>query len=354
MGSNGAAAGGPRTVAVTGAGGYVGSQLVRLLLEQGHRVRGVVRDPDDGAKTDHLRALPGAEQRLELHGADLMQPGAHDAALAGCDWLCHLASPVRLAARDPQRDIVEPAVAGTRNVLESARRAGVARVALTSSIAAVAADEKPASYRFSERDWNETATVAASPYQASKLQAERAAWDFHAALDEAERFGLVALCPTLVLGPLQARVHARSSPANLRDLVRRKLPGCPRFAFGLVDVRDVAAAHLRALADPRAEGRYILSAGVLDMRQIARLLAPRFAELPIPTWPLPDPLLYAAALFDKRLSWRSLWHNLGKRRRYDATRSTAELGLQYRPLEQTLIDTVQSFVDLGLVQPRRE
>lgn len=305
MGSNGAAAGGPRTVAVTGAGGYVGSQVVRLLLQQGHRVRGVVRDPDDGAKTDHLRALPGAEQRLELHGADLMQPGAHDAALAGCHWLCHLASPVRLAARDPQRDIVEPAVTGTRNVLESARRAGVARVALTSSIAAVAADEKPADYRFDERDWNETATVAASPYQASKLQAERAAWDFHAALPPAERFGLVALCPTVVLGPLQARVHARSSPANLRDLVRRKLPGCPRFA-----------------------------------------------ELPIPTWPLPDPLLYAAALFDKRLSWRYLWHNLGKRRRYDTTRSTAELGLQYRPLEQTLVDTVRSFVELGLVRPK--
>jgi nucleoside-diphosphate-sugar epimerase len=341
-------------VAVTGATGYVGSHVVEALLSHGYRVRAVVRDPGAADRTAHLRALArdlDREEALDLAPGDLLQPGSYNEALNGCEGVAHVASSVRLRARDPQREIVDVAVEGTRNVLESARRAGtVRRVVLTSSVAAVTSDDRSPHHVFTEADWNTTARLDVDPYPLAKTRAERAAWDLARSLPDEERFALVALNPVVVMGPLKVRTHNRSSPNMLRDLVTGKMPGCPRFFLNLVDVRDVALAHVRALERPEAQGRYLLHAEGLWMQEMARLLKPHFPELPIRTRRLPDLALYVAALFDKRLSWRWLRKSLGSVTRVDAARSREELDLEYRPVERTLVDTCRSFVDLGLAR----
>ncbi len=343
-----------KRVLVTGATGYVGSHVVAQLLAQGYRVRGLVRDPDDEENVGHLRTLVEApEHPLELVRGDIMRPDTLDGPLADCELVCHIASSVRLFAKDPQRDIVDVAVKGTGHVLSAVRRVGAARrVVLTSSIAAAAGYDKPDSYVFTEADWNETADLKVTPYLLSKTLAERAAWAFHEALPDDEKFELVSLLPTVVMGPLLKKAHVRSSPNTLRDLLLRKMPACPRFHFGLVDVRDVALAHLRALEQPDVHGRYILHCRGLWMREMAQLIAPHFPRYRVPTWPLPDVAVYAASFFDKRLTLASLRLQLGKSMVIDNSRSRRELAMQYRGMEETLVDTCQSFIDLGMARPK--
>ncbi len=341
-----------RLVAVTGATGYVGSHVVRELLEQGYRVRAVVRNPDDRDHRAHLDTLVDSPAHpLEVvRGGDVLEPGSHDDAFAGCTGICHVASSVRLHAKDPQRQIVDVAVQGTRNVLESARRAGtVKRVVLTSSIAAVAGDDAPPHHVFTEADWNRTATLE-DPYLLAKTQAEQAAWAVHEALPDEERYDLVALCPTVVMGPLYKKAHNRSSPNMLRDLFTGKMPACPRFHLNLVDVRDVALAHVRALEREAAEGRYIVHAEGLWMQEMGRLVKPHFPGYKVRTRRLPDLALYAAALFDKRMSLKYVHKTLGRVTRVDNRRACADLGLEYRSMEDTLVDTCRSFIELGLAR----
>ncbi len=336
-------------VCVTGASGFIASHLVAELLRQGYRVRGTVRNPDDRAKTAHLRAL--AEQtggELELLAADLTTPGAFDEAVADCPWVCHTASSVRLHADDPQREIVDVAVDGTRSVLESIRRAGVARkVVLTSSIAAVVDEQRLGDHTFTEDDWNDSARVDVNPYPLSKTKAERMAWEFVDALPDDEGFDLVAIHPAWVLGPVMAEVHARSSPSVIRDLLVGTFPLCPKLCFNVVDVRDVALAHVRALQRPVA-GRFILSHAPATLPELARQLRAAFPQATVPRYSMPNPLMYLVALFDKRITWSFLRRSLDVVTRLDHTKSRTELGIEYRPIDQTLLDTGTSIVALGL------
>lgn len=342
-------------VAVTGATGYLGSHLIALLTARGYRVRAVVRDPGNAEKTEHLRRIAqGAAHPLELVAGDLLSPGSYDAAFAGCEAVFHVASSVRLRAKDPQREIVDPAVQGTRNVIASIRKAGTVKtLVLTSSVAAIAGDGLPEHHVFTEADWNNTATLKDDPYPLSKTLAERAAWDLHRALPEAERFRLVAMNPVVVQGPLYTRAHYRSSPNMIGDIVFGGFPACPRIFLNLVDVRDVALAHLRALERPAAEGRYLLHAEGLWMQDVGRLLAPRFPELPVRTRRLPDLALYAASLLDKRLSFAWVRRTVGKVSRMDASRARADLGLTFRPMEETLVETCRSFLELGIGKKKK-
>ncbi len=340
-------------VCVTGASGYVGTHVARVLLERGYRVRGAVRDADDPKKTAHLRALPGADERLELVSADLMVEGSHDDAVQGCPLVCHAAASVRMTAKNHQQDIVDPAVEGTRFVMESVARAGDARrVVLTSSVAAIEDDDRPQGHCFTEDEWNESATVEGSPYPLAKTRSERAAWDFVDGLEGEQRFELVSICPSYVLGPVLAEVHVRSSPTLIRDLLVRTFPACPQIKVNAVDVREVADAHVEALLRPEASGRYILSKEALWLQQMGQIVAKQFPDHPVPTGKLPNFVLYVGALFDKRLNWGFLRRTLGREITFDGARVTRDLGVKYRPMEQTLEDTCRSLIDLGVAKKK--
>ncbi len=339
-------------VCVTGASGYVGTHVARVLLARGYRVRAVVRDAEDPVKTSHLRALDGADEGLELASADLMVEGSHDEVVAGCPLVCHAAAAVRMTAKNPQRDIVDPAVKGTRWVLESVARAGDARrVVLTSSVAAIEDFTRPNGHRFTEDEWNDSASLV-SPYPLGKTLSERAAWEFVEGLEGDQRFELVSICPSYVLGPVLAEVHVRSSPTLIRDLLVRTFPACPQLKINYVDVREVAEAHVEALERPEAAGRYILSKDALWLQQMAQIVAPLFTDYPVPTGKLPNFVLYAAGLFDKRIGWGFLRRNLNREITFDGERVTRDLGVNYRPIEQTLEDTCRSLIDIGAVKKK--
>lgn len=332
-------------VLVTGGSGYIASHLIQQLLERGFEVRATVRDPDNEAKTSHLRALEGAK-RPELVAADLMNAGDFHEPVKGCKAVLHAASSVRLHAKDPQRDIVDVAVDGTRNVFDAIDAAeGIETVVVTSSIAAVIDDAKDPAYRFDEEDWNESATVHASPYPLSKTMAERMAWQ----RAEESGYRVVTINPGLVLGPVFTRAHIRSSPNILHDLLSGKFPLAPRFRFSVVDVRDVAKAHVEALLRPDAEGRHIISNRGVWMRELAEILRGEHPDRPVPRFQMPNVAMYAVAMFDKRLSWDFLRRNLDVERHLDNTKSKQSLGLAYRPIRETVLDTARSFVDSGLL-----
>lgn len=329
-------------VTVTGAAGFVGSHLVAELLTAGYRVRGTVRRRDRAEELQHLTALPGATERLELVEADLLVPGSFDAAVSGVDGVFHTASPFFLAVKDPQRDLVDPALAGTLNVLRSCAAApGIRRVVLTSSIAAVT-DEPRSDYVFSEKDWNTTSSLKRNPYYYSKTVAERAAWDFMR--DAAPSFDLVAINPFVVLGP---QLGPRLSTSNqiLADLLAGVYPGILDLDIGIVDVRDVARAHRLALETPGANGRYLCAGDVLPLRRVVeevRAAAPDPGRLPTRSMEsaLGTAFVKAAATFQPAGLRSYMRTHLGKRFRYDTTKIQQELGMSFRPAAEVVRETV--------------
>ena len=336
-------------VCITGATGYVGSHVAASFLAAGIPVHAAVRRPDDPSRTAHLHAM--AERygtRLDLYAADLATPGSFDAALEGCEGLIHVAAVARLTAPDPQRQIVDPSVEGARNVFDAATRAGVRRVVLTSSVAAVGSYRKSQDHVLTENDWNDAATLDSDPYGLAKTSAERLAWR---AADEAP-WDLVVCNPAMVLGPVFTPRHCRASPAIVRDILCRAFPANPRFCFGIVDARDVGAAHLAAFQRADAAGRHLLAAGTRWMRDMALLLDPMFADRRIRTGTLPDLALRLAALFDKRMDRSVLADILGRVPRYDGSGATAALGIRYRDIDESIVDTARSMVDQGFVPPR--
>jgi dihydroflavonol-4-reductase len=340
-------------VCVTGAAGFIGSHVVRELLEGGYRVRATVRDAGDVEKTRHLHDLAaGRKAALELVSADLQQRGSFDAAVDGCQYVFHLASPVTLTAADPQRDIVDPAVDGTRNLLEAVIKSGTVKaVGLASSIAAVVGGARGRDHVYTENDWNDGATVTSNPYGLSKTLAERTAWDMQRELTPERRFRLFVVNPVVVLGPVYTLGHRRSSVSVVRDLLSGRIPACPPLSFGLVDVRDVATALVAGVERGAPDGRYILHSDSLWMRELAHIIRAHFPQYRVPTLPLPGPLTYLGALVDRRLSLSYLRRNLNRRDHISAAKVERELGLRMRPVTESVIDTCRSLIALGLVRP---
>ena len=250
-------------VCVTGATGFVASRIVEALLARGHRVRGTVRRLD-GEAARRLRTLPGAD-RLELVAADLLQAGAFGPAVEGMESVIHTASPYSINVIDPASALVEPAVAGTRRVLEAAAAVpGVKRVVVTSSMAAIT-DEPDESHVLTEADWNTKSSITRNPYYFSKTLAEKEAWTFV----ERERpaWDLVVINPFMVIGPSLVP-SLNLSNKILVDLLAGAYPGVMNLAWGIVDVRDVALAHVAAMDKPEARGRYICANETVTMREL--------------------------------------------------------------------------------------
>jgi nucleoside-diphosphate-sugar epimerase len=342
---------------VTGGNGYVGSWVVRRLLELGLEVRATVRDPTDPARTGHLRHIaetsPGS---LSLFRADLMEPGAFDEAVAGCQYVFHTASPLLVrGVEDPVRELIEPATRGTRNVLEAVNRSpSVRRVVLTSSVAAIAGDAADMSGirtgRFDESHWNETSHERHQPYSCSKTRAERLAWEMAAGQD---RWDLVTVNPGLVFGPALSP-HTRSESVRImRDFgTGYYRMGVPGMEFGIVDVRDVAEGHVRAGFIPEASGRHILVSESLTLGEIAGVLRNHFGGgFPFPRFRLPRIVVLLLAPF-RGVPRAVVRRNVGYPLEFDNRYARTDLGMSFRPAAEAIVDHFQQLLDDGLVQAR--
>ncbi|PUZ50930.1 hypothetical protein GQ55_6G115900 [Panicum hallii var. hallii] len=266
------------TVCVTGAGGYIASWLVKLLLEKGYSVRGTVRNPDDEEKNAHLRALDGAAERLTLVRADLLDMESLAAAFRGCQGVFHAASPV---TDDPEK-MIEPAVEGTKNVITAAADdGGVRRVVFTSSIGTVYMGPHHApGAEVDETCWSDLDYCKSTKnwYCYAKTVAEQAAWE----LARQRRLDLVVVNPSLVLGPLlQPSVNA--STWHILKYLDGSVQTYADAVQAYVHVRDVADAHARVYEEPSACGRYLCAGRVLRRGEVCRILAKMFPEYPVPT-----------------------------------------------------------------------
>lgn len=343
------------TVFVSGATGFIASHTIAQLLAAGHRVRGSVRSLKTSANLAHLREMSGAAERLELLEADLLQPHAFDTAISGCDVVLHIASPYVLDVKDPQRDLVDPAVKGTRAMLEAcARTSSVRRVVLTSSMAAIT-DEPDARRVLTEADWNDTSTLTRNPYYFSKTLAEREAWAF---VDRQKpSWDLLVINPFLVAGPSLTRALNTSNKV-FADMFTGAYPGILNFTWGIVDVRDVADAHVRAMDAEAARGRYICAAGTMSMRQIVDLLVQHgYARTSLPRVGLDNALGNALVVLASYTRGKGvgqyLRSHVGRVPRFDNGKIQRDLGLRFRPMDETILETVADLARWGHITPAR-
>ena len=343
---------------VTGGSGYIASWVVKYLLEDGFRVKASVRSLADPKKTSHLTALSQAHPgRLELFEADLLSPGSFNAALSqdgGCGVIFHMASPFATRVRDVKRDLIAPAVEGTRNILEAANRTpSVTRIVLTSSVAAIMGDACDVSDKahntFSEEHWNTSSSETHQPYPYSKSLAEREAWKIAGAQ---EGWDLVVINPAFVLGPaLSGRADGESAKFMISLLGGSFRTGVPALTFGIVDVRDVARAHLEAAIRPEVHGRHILCAETMELLDIARSIqsGSKQKRYPLPTMEMPKLLGYLVGpLFG--LSWAFIKRNVGISYKMSNDRSRKELGIHYRPVQETFLEQAAQLAEVGLIR----
>jgi nucleoside-diphosphate-sugar epimerase len=321
-----------QTAVVTGATGFVATELVKQLLAKGYNVRGTVRSTKDSAKTQALTnlaaALPG---RLELFEADLLTDGTFDDAVSGAHYVFHTASPFFIKPdNDPHKELIEPAVHGTKNVLQSVARSKdtVKRVVLTSSVAAVHGDNNIQPPKngslYTADDWNTTSTPEEEPYFVSKTEAEKAAHEFA----KAEGISLVAILPNFVMGPITSPTASGTSIGYMKGWLEGKPGGSPVHC----DVRDVAAAHICAAERPAASGRYIVShASSSNPAEVGRWLQEAFPEYNIP------------AGEDK-----------APEEKVDASRTEQDLGIVPTPLRETIVDMARTLIATGIAKPKQK
>ena len=314
-------------ILVTGGSGYLATHLIARLLRDGHSVRTTVRSAARGAAVRAAVRRGGADDtRLEFVEADLMSDDGWKAAVDGCAEIHHVASPIPVAQPEDPDELIVPAREGTLRVLRAARDAGARRVVLTSSFAAVGYTPKPGA-EFTEADWTDPQTPGLAPYPRSKAIAERAAWD----LLRDGSTELVVVNPTGIFGPTLT-ADLRSSTQLIKMMLDGTVTVAPRARFGVVDVRDVADLHVRAMAAPDAAGnRYLAVANgpTVSFLEIARMLHRRLGVV-TPSEEAPGPELP-----------RPIIHN-------DRARA---LGWQPRDVETTIIETAESLRDLGLWSP---
>ncbi|WP_353183769.1 aldehyde reductase [Bosea sp. (in: a-proteobacteria)] len=338
------------TVLVTGGSGFVAGHCILALLDAGYAVRASLRS---GAREAGLRAeLAGAgaalEGRFETMAADLMADDGWDAAVAGCTHVLHVASPLLTAAPRDEAELLGPARDGTLRVLRAAHRAGVRRVVLTSSFAAIGYG-RPLRRPYDERDWTDPAAPGLAAYSRSKTLAEQAAWRF---VDgEGQGMELAVVNPAGIFGPLLGP-DLSPSIVLVKSLLEGRPPALPQLMFGVVDVRDVADLHLRAMRDPAAAGeRFLAVAGdFLTMREIALALKAGLGERArrVPTRELPNWLVRAAARFSPPVRLAAT-PELGRRKNATAAKARAMLGWQPRPAADALVATGESLFRLGLL-----
>ena len=338
------------TVLVTGAGGFIASHCILQLLQGGYSVRGTLRDSSREAELrEALAKHVDLDRKLEFVLADLLEDEGWEQAAEGCDFVIHVASPFPAEAPKHENDVIVPARDGTLRVLRAAAKAGAHRVVITSSLAAIVLGHRDRNKRFDENDWsNLNGKVAA--YSKSKTLAERAAWEFVNDSGKQNDLELAVINPGYVLGP---SIDGRSFSASgeiVKKLMLREVPGTGRFKFLIVDVRDIAAAHITAMISEKAAGRrYVAVSSGRWLQDIALTLKSQFESrgYRVPTRMLPDIAIRFVALYDGAV--KSIVGNLGWDIKVSTERIESELNWNGREPEETIITTAESMIEHGIV-----
>jgi dihydroflavonol-4-reductase len=335
------------TILVTGGSGYIAGFLIRQLIGEGWIVRTTIRSLDKAASVRKILAVD--DEKLSVFAADLTSDDGWAAAMAGCTHVAHVASPFPPKAPRHDDELIIPARDGALRALRFAKGAGVGRFVMTSSTAAIAygrarAQDMP----YTEADWTDETSADAYAYVKSKTIAERAARDWVRAEGGAMIFCTVN--PALVLGPVMSGDYSTSVEV-IQKLLSGALPGCPDIGFGMVDVRDVADLHVRALTAPDMAGeRFIASGPFLKLIDIAAILKSRLGPQArkVPLRKLPDVLVRLTAIFDPLV--RQVTGELGRTRAMDASHARTILNWVPRPAENTIADCAHSLIEQGLVR----
>jgi nucleoside-diphosphate-sugar epimerase len=335
-----------QTVLVTGGSGFLGGWCVIELLRRGYTARTTVRSL---AREAQVRAAVGSEvdpgDRLTVLAADLTDDQGWAEAIDGCDYVLHVASPFPPKQPRDADELIVPAREGTLRVLRMSLDAGVKRVVVTSSIAAIRLSEGAAARPLHEGDWTDPDSPGLTPYVRSKTIAERAAWDL--VRDRGGEDRLAVVNPGAIIGPVLNDDLSYSLQSVQRLL--EGMPGMPRLGFNLVDVRDVADLELKAMTAPEAGGeRFIATTRFLWMAEIGEILRERLGEAAskVPTRTVPNLLVRAMALFDPGI--RSVVGTLGKRTELSSEKARSALGWAPRPVEDTIAETGESLIRHGV------
>ncbi|WP_269585758.1 NAD-dependent epimerase/dehydratase family protein [Roseibium sp. Sym1] len=339
-------------VLVTGATGYVAGWLVKELLEAGVTVHAAIRDPAATHRLSHLTAIAEkAPGEIRFFRADLLQPDSYEDAMQGCSVVFHTASPFTVTVRNPQKELVDPAVLGTRNVLETAvATPSVTRVVVTSSCAAIYTDaidcRKAPGGVLTEDIWNTTASLAYQPYSYSKTLAEKEAWKIAHGQD---RFRLVTVNPSLVIGPALAKKPTSESFNIVRQMGDGTMKqGAPKLGIGVVDVRDLARAHMAAGFSADAEGRHIISGHNTNILELGKSLIDKYGDrYPVPRKSLPKWIVWAVGPLVSGISRKFVTNNVDVKWRADNTKSRHALGMSYRPYKESMEDMFQQMIEAG-------
>jgi len=353
-------------VLVTGGSGFIASHTILQLLAAGYQVRTTVRNLSREGDVRAMLKTGGCDQASSLSfvAADLMSDAGWPAAVAGCEYVLHIASPFPSTVPKDENELILPAREGALRVLRAARDAGVKRVVMTSSFAAIGYGQPPHERRsvggdpgasrqgtFTEKDWTDPTQPDVMPYTKSKTLAERAAWEFIAR--EGAGLELAVVNPVAVFGPVLGPDYA-TSILLVQKMMDGALPGLPRMCFGAVDVRDVADLLLRAMTDPAAKGeRFIAVAGdFMWIAEIAKTLKARLGEAAkrVPTRELPNWLVKLAAFKDPAV--KQIIPELGKWKNATSEKAQRVLGWTPRSREDSVVATAESLMRLGLVKGR--
>ncbi|SEW53097.1 SDR family oxidoreductase [Chitinophaga arvensicola] len=332
-------------VLVTGGNGFVGLECILQLLQQGYMVRTTLRSLSKKEKVVEALRQAGVShiERLSFIAADLTTDPNWAEAMQGCTYVLHVASPIGLTLPDDENDMIRPAVDGTLRVLKAARDAGVKRVVMTSNFGAVGYSHKDTSVQITEESWTNPDEKGLSAYNKSKVLAERAAWDFMKR--EGGALELSVINPMGIFGP-SLNADLSSGFGLLKQLMDGTMKAIPNITLGIVDVRDVADLHIKAMTSPLAKGqRYLaLAGGTLSLPEIAALLRSKMPDATrnAATKAMPDWLVRLAALFSKKA--KAIVPLLGIYRNASNEKARTQLGWQPRTNEEAILASAESLV----------
>jgi len=340
-----------KPIMLTGATGYVGGHIAKKLMEEGLTVHAPVRNPNKKEKLKYLEEIANSSAgSIKFFEADLLKDGSYEKAMNGCELVIHTASPFISSTKNPQEDLVDPALKGTTNVLDTVQKTeSVKRVVLTSSCVAMYGDAKDTldypNQTMTEEIWNTTSSVNKSPYNYSKTVAEQKAWKMNEGQD---RWDLVVINPSFVIGPGISPTGSSESYNIFKQMGDGTMKmGCADLNMGMVDVRDVALAHYKAAFTPEAKGRHITSAHNGSFLELATWLRDEFGnDYPFPKKNLPKWLIWLTGPM-AGIPRAFVKDNVGYPWKADNSKSKKDLGMNYRPIEKAATEFFQQMIDNG-------